>query len=401
MNGQPERFDGVFRALGWRLFVIARSNVPTCLGHYERDDTICDGELDGATEDDKMACAWRDRCGGFRAYLISTGKSVEDYLTFHGEDKATVPDRDEFAEFCKDQADRFNIVEGLPEEPTDEEDVEDEEPEEDNEEAPGDEDNEDNPGDEDDESEEENDEDPDESEDDEGELEHDVDLVESDDDDLEGEDVSNDDDNVQSDDPQGDDAGETATDDKQVDQGPRKPFVKTRKKRKKTRRKSSVRTRPKGERESNSKWAADQRSVTMSIYAHFEEALLEALPDYHFVGERQAAMPGQLYTIDRRVNSGYFTIYCKSPTGRDVPFVSVLLKPRTKQIHIELTVSVKMLQSRLSKIKLKKLKLKQIKGRVFRSRIVAIDKERAAIVAESIQELIEAKVVKLPAPMRT
>ena len=102
--------------------------VPTCLGHYDRGDDVCDGDPEGSTDEEKMICAWRDRCGGFKAHLDASGETVDKYVTFVDDDTATVPNRDTFAAFCQNKAEAFNVVEGLPKEPEpDDEDDEDDE----------------------------------------------------------------------------------------------------------------------------------------------------------------------------------------------------------------------------------------------------------------------------------
>jgi hypothetical protein len=403
--------------------------VPTCLGHYDRGDDVCDGDPEGSTDEEKMICAWRDRCGGFKAHLDASGETVDKYVTFVDDDTATVPNRDTFAAFCQNKAEAFNVVDGLPQEPepddeddedfSDLEDEDDEEnevevEEEEDDEEPDDEEPDDEAPDDDEEPDDDDEEEePDASTDDDvdagapenGEAadEDDNDLDQLDDDDSGDEDVvSDNDDDGEGDDAEEDIAREASKVDKSTRGKTRRTTVakKTKKKTKKKakKRKSTADTKPRGERETNSKWAAQQRRESLALYKHFEEALSEGLNGYAFTEPKQAALPGQLYVADRRELSGYVSVYCKTAGGRDIPVVSIKMKPRATEIDVDLPVTVKMLRSRLSKAKLAKLDLKQLKGGRFRARIVGLDKEKAAIVAEVVHELVKSKAIDLPLP---
>ena len=250
---------------------MAKKTVPTCLGHYDEGDTVCDGDPEGVTADERALCAWRVRCGGFKSHLAATGEDVEKYLTFTNDDQATVEDRDEFAEFCLRKAKEFEEEETDEDDDTDEksEAEDDEEPEDGASEAEegGDaEDDEEGDDAEEIDLEEEGGEEEDDTE--EVDTEEDVDHAEPDDDDGDGEDVSDDDANVQGDDGEDEHADVASTDDEPPSEESRSaPVAK--------KRKSSE--KPKGERDTNSKWAAEQRQKASDVYGHFKDAFAEGL----------------------------------------------------------------------------------------------------------------------------
>lgn len=54
--------------------------MPRCLGAFEPDDPNCDGSVVGKTEEDRMPCAYRDRCVGFQKLLAQTGRPQEFFV---------------------------------------------------------------------------------------------------------------------------------------------------------------------------------------------------------------------------------------------------------------------------------------------------------------------------------
>jgi len=370
---------------------MAKKEIPPCIGFYDRGDTVCDGDPEGATENDQKACAWRDRCGAFKVHLERSGGDVNDYVSFPDEDHAEVEDFDKFEKFCSALAKKFGIAEGLP--PEDEPEGEDNEDDDDEEEVEEeiDDEGEDDASTDDDEEEvddegEDDLEDDEDDEDDEGED----DLVDSelDGDDGDGEDdVSNDDGELQDDDDEGTPADDASTDSSSVEAKSRKPA------------RRGKPNAPKGERATNSKWAAEQRDEALTVYRHFEDAIAEALDDWGFVKPNQAVVPGQLYVANRLGRSNYFAIYCKTATGRDIPIANAKIKARASGVDIDIPVDVKAFTAKAGKRNAKKLDVKSVNGGKFKTRITGADKERAAIVAETIRKLVEADSIKLPDPL--
>lgn len=54
--------------------------VPACVGTYEAGHTTCDGDPHGATEEERVACAWRNRCVGLSLHCIESGARPEEVV---------------------------------------------------------------------------------------------------------------------------------------------------------------------------------------------------------------------------------------------------------------------------------------------------------------------------------
>lgn len=51
-----------------------------CIGEYEPDDPICNGNSDGSAYE-QAACYWRNYCAAFKIHLKEIGLGVEDFVT--------------------------------------------------------------------------------------------------------------------------------------------------------------------------------------------------------------------------------------------------------------------------------------------------------------------------------
>jgi hypothetical protein len=79
--------------------------VPPCVGHFELGDKTCNGDPAGATEQDRMPCAWRNRCAGLQLYTKERGVAPEVVVA-----SSTT---DELAKLCQRYADDHAIEDGV------------------------------------------------------------------------------------------------------------------------------------------------------------------------------------------------------------------------------------------------------------------------------------------------
>jgi hypothetical protein len=95
--------------------------MPRCVGHYDVGDPICDGEPDGATENDRMACVFRNRCAGFKKLCQTVDKEPKHLVSIRKVEDAdgegrkyafAKVDDDTFGELCAIQVRRWGIKDG-------------------------------------------------------------------------------------------------------------------------------------------------------------------------------------------------------------------------------------------------------------------------------------------------
>lgn len=82
---------------------------PSCVGNYERDDDQCDG-----SEADPYACAWRDKCGAFKAHLSESRASSSKWIDGDGK---LIVDLGDFNLSSRRWMETYDIVDGLPRAP--------------------------------------------------------------------------------------------------------------------------------------------------------------------------------------------------------------------------------------------------------------------------------------------
>lgn len=54
--------------------------MPSCIGHYDRGDSVCDGDKQGETEEEIMPCVYRDRCAAFKEHCAKKKYSVDQFV---------------------------------------------------------------------------------------------------------------------------------------------------------------------------------------------------------------------------------------------------------------------------------------------------------------------------------
>lgn len=55
-------------------------SVPPCVGYYEVADSNCDGDPQGASENERRPCGWQARCAAFQRYLEDEGRLRDEFL---------------------------------------------------------------------------------------------------------------------------------------------------------------------------------------------------------------------------------------------------------------------------------------------------------------------------------
>lgn len=128
---------------------------------------------------------------------------------------------------------------------------------------------------------------------------------------------------------------------------------------------------------------------------HFKTHFIENLESYKFVSPRGIVRPGMLYFVDRRKTSKYISIYHKAPGVIGTPVALIKYKPRTVTFDVELPVAMCDFLI-IGKSTLNKIKPRSISNGKFTTICVGLDKEKTAIVAQVIAQLIKKGKIKLP-----
>lgn len=143
------------------------------------------------------------------------------------------------------------------------------------------------------------------------------------------------------------------------------------------------------------KRAQERREQLAVVFQHFVRHLATELngTGYGFVGSKQALGRGSLYVVNRLEKSGYMSVYCNNPTGRDAALVSAKFKPRDLTLDLMLPIQVDDVANQGRK----NLKLEPLEeGGLFRSVAMGLDKEGVALAAETIAALVASGKICLP-----
>lgn len=140
----------------------------------------------------------------------------------------------------------------------------------------------------------------------------------------------------------------------------------------------------------------DRRNQLQELFKFFSEQVGEALPEHRFASNREAVAPGRLHLVDRLVKSGYISIYCKTPKGRDAPLALAKFKPRNLTLDVELPVFTVEINGTIGAKTLKKLEPKDINDGLFKCVMVGLDREGCVLAAEAIGRLVSQGKIELP-----
>jgi len=143
--------------------------------------------------------------------------------------------------------------------------------------------------------------------------------------------------------------------------------------------------------------AKARREECKLLFGHFKKHLEVALHGQKWSARNSAIAADRLYIKDRFDNSGYATVYCKTRIGRDTPVVTARLKTATLTLMIGLPVTLEQLESQIGKATCKKLSPYRILDGYFITAVNNVDKERAALIAETIGRLVKSGIINLPA----
>jgi hypothetical protein len=140
--------------------------------------------------------------------------------------------------------------------------------------------------------------------------------------------------------------------------------------------------------------AQEKRVVLKKLFEWFKMNLVESLNGYVFSLPNHAVLPGRLFVVDRLKKSGYISIYCKSPSGCDVPLALAAFKTRRMVLDIE--VPVEYTGYKVGKAALKLLRPQPCSDGKFLSVMKSLDKERVALAAKVVASLVNDGLIKLP-----
>lgn len=105
--------------------------------------------------------------------------------------------------------------------------------------------------------------------------------------------------------------------------------------------------------------------------------------------------PGQLFTKDRRLKSGYIGLYCKPESGRPVGIGLLVWKPRTGTMDMKYALAPGDFTG-VSKADMKKLKPQDHNDGVFIAISKGLDEAGVALGAEALAKLINDGTIQLP-----
>lgn len=140
-----------------------------------------------------------------------------------------------------------------------------------------------------------------------------------------------------------------------------------------------------------------KRIILDAMFEHFKTHLIENLETYRFTPPRGVVRPGRFYIIDKRNISKYVSVYYKTPGKLGIPIVHIHYRPRTVTLDIELLAKVKDFDGIGNEI-MRKIHPKSIRRGRYNSICSGMDKEGAALVAQSIARMIKKGKIELPPP---
>lgn len=78
---------------------------PECVGTFEVENTICNGDPNGSTPEQQAPCAWRNRCAGLQAYCLESNAQPEVVV-------ATL-DYERLVGLCEAKVEQLGISKGI------------------------------------------------------------------------------------------------------------------------------------------------------------------------------------------------------------------------------------------------------------------------------------------------
>jgi hypothetical protein len=171
-------------------------------------------------------------------------------------------------------------------------------------------------------------------------------------------------------------------------QKPKKPKTKKTKKSKKSKKNP-------GERKHKSQRTKERQGKLMELFEHFMCALYDHFPADRRTSPQQIPSAGQFFAIDRR-GSGYISVYCKSGKGKDVPVAMLRPKPRTMTMDIEMPLDVDAMAGISKSTSVKFGDVAVIADGRFKTILKGFDKEKLALLAETIGKFAKDGVITLP-----
>lgn len=144
-----------------------------------------------------------------------------------------------------------------------------------------------------------------------------------------------------------------------------------------------------------SKRAKKRRDALMGLFHHFARQLDRGTrgTGYRFVKPKQALGNGMFYVANRLEKSGYVSVYCKNPRGKD--FVVILAKFKPRDLTLDVMMPIHM--DEFSKASRKELKLKHVQGvGLFQTIATGLQRQGVSLVAEIIAGLVVSGKMDLP-----
>lgn len=304
--------------------VLQNEDRPPCVGTYEADHEICNGNPRGKTSYEQRACAWRDRCVGLQAYAQEYELSPLDV--------AASQDPKSLEALCVTYVERYSIKEGvigaLPEGevPALPPPVLVEDPDAGVEDEPGDV------------------------------LAH------------EGESAKHHGRGV----PRPDSHGTYAS-------RRRRKAAKKAKRRKKGVKPSTRYTVPLND---------EVLGLGAHFERHLKKLFAKKHRVRSQRSKRVLARPGTIYAIDRTNTSRYVSWYCLQARGRDQAIACVRFKPALQRLDIEVPVDVDDLRAVLLPKQFKRLRVRPLNDGQFHALCTHLDHEATALVVEALAKLV-------------
>jgi hypothetical protein len=141
---------------------------------------------------------------------------------------------------------------------------------------------------------------------------------------------------------------------------------------------------------------AERVAKLLLMFNQFKIDLEAEMDGQRFVPEGKAALPGQLYHIDRMRKSGYMSVYCKTDK-KDVPLVSLKVKTAVMGFDAKLPITVDTFEETLSMKSYTILEpFKEVIDGKFKTQLVNLKVEQLSLLAGIIAGFAKSGIIELP-----
>lgn len=158
------------------------------------------------------------------------------------------------------------------------------------------------------------------------------------------------------------------------------------------------RGKPRGNAYSKDK---DRQAEIRRLITHFCVELRQAMGRKLNLDRRgnSLILPGVMYLVDRRIKSGYVSIYCRKKSrgryGRDAGVAAMVPRFKTLTLNISVPVDIRDIQRELGPTA-STLTIEPVRDGVFKTIIKGLGKDQLEVLAGHLARLAEQGILELP-----